>query len=261
MLRAFVICGVILFALWRVYSKKAPDWDERVAENNPSLLSIAEDEGKVVPEPEAVRRWQRSILILQAQKVPYSRQQPLIETVEQSTRRTSEEVARRAMALCAVALRREVSKQESDKFVEQHHIASWFSPKEKEFIENPNPSEDDMIQFSWRYECYWVMLWSLGYVNELEEPRNECDVDYAISILVDRGPEQFIQKATLRSQSELLDATDLLYRYHWAVRDAAINGKETPAGLNGDVVMERLYALNWLVGYGEAEWDDVPTDT
>ena len=27
------------------------------------------------------------------------------------------------------------------------------------------------------------------------------------------------------------------------------------------VVMERHYALNWLIGYSDQEWDDVTTDT
>ena len=32
-------------------------------------------------------------------------------------------------------------------------------------------------------------------------------------------------------------------------------------GLNRGVVMERHYALNWLIGYAGRDWDEVSTDT
>ncbi|HEX6611164.1 MAG TPA: DUF4272 domain-containing protein [Hyphomicrobiaceae bacterium] len=50
-----------------------------------------------------------------------------------------------------------------------------------------------------------------------------------------------------------------MYRYHWAVRDASINGRPSPADLDPGIVMERHHALNWLIGYIDA--DDVTTDT
>ena len=67
--------------------------------------------------------------------------------------------------------------------------------------------------------------------------------------------------ARLRPPAELLDAADLLYRYHWAVRDARIDGRPAPVGLDPSVVVEWHYALNWLIGYGDAAWDEITTDT
>ena len=77
----------------------------------------------------------------------------------------------------------------------------------------------------------------------------------------EKHKEQFISSAKLRTPSEILDQADLIYRYHWAVVDARVNGKEPPAKLDPSVVMERHYALNWLIGYMNQEWDDVSTDT
>jgi hypothetical protein len=34
-----------------------------------------------------------------------------------------------------------------------------------------------------------------------------------------------------------------------------------PAGLHPGVLYERHYALNWLIGYCDQEWDEVTTDT
>ncbi len=68
-------------------------------------------------------------------------------------------------------------------------------------------------------------------------------------------------QAKLRPQAELLDAADLIYRTHWAVRQARLDGEPSPAGLDPGVVHERHYALNWLIGYAGQAWDDMSTDT
>jgi hypothetical protein len=68
-------------------------------------------------------------------------------------------------------------------------------------------------------------------------------------------------KAKLRTMKEILDEADLIYRYHWAVTDARVKGRDAPAGLDGGVVYERHYTLNWLIRYGDQEWDDISTDT
>jgi Domain of unknown function (DUF4272) len=105
------------------------------------------------------------------------------------------------------------------------------------------------------------MLWSLGFIDELPRPDKICDVPSAVSFLRDLGREAFLKKATLRSAREILDAADLIYRYHWATTDARIKNQPAPAGLDPGVFQERHYALNWLVGYSDQEWDDVRTGT
>ena len=82
-----------------------------------------------------------------------------------------------------------------------------------------------------------------------------------MSFLRDRDTAQFIKDAKLRPIGELLDETDLIYRYHWAVVDARLKQKEAPAKLDGGVIQERHYVLNWLVGYMNQAWDDISTDT
>lgn len=79
--------------------------------------------------------------------------------------------------------------------------------------------------------------------------------------LRDLGTEGLRKKARLRPQADILDACDLIYRYHWAVVDARLKNAPAPAGLDSGVVYERHYALNWLVGYMDQDWDDISTDT
>ena len=56
---------------------------------------------------EAQTRRDRSISTLKAEKVPFIEHLPLIETEADSPRRTTEQVANRAMALCIVAVKGE----------------------------------------------------------------------------------------------------------------------------------------------------------
>ncbi|MGN6547434.1 MAG: DUF4272 domain-containing protein [Aureliella sp.] len=211
---------------------------------------------------EAQVRKASSMAILKSEDVPLIEHLPAIESEAESTRRTTEEVATRALALCVVAVKGEGLEQEIvEHIIKDYGLASGFTPNEQKFIKDPNPSQHDRIQFAWRYECYWVMLWALGFIERLGRPDTICDVKQAVMIMQQNGRDGFMKMAKLRPQSEILDAADLIYRYHWAVVDARVNGREAPAGLDGGVVMERHYALNWLIGYMDQDWDDVSTDT
>jgi hypothetical protein len=211
----------------------------------------------------ALERKRRSEAILRREGVPFIAHLPVIEDEETATIRQLEEVAWRTMALNVVAVKGEGLEQERVLgIIEQYNLEHTFTLKEREFIFSGAPSDRDRIQFTWRYECYWVLLWALNYADELGRPDRICDVPRAVSVMVERTAEEFIRGARLRSTSEILDATDLIYRYDWACVDAWLKGKSAPASLDAGVVIERHHALNWLVGYPDnADWDDVSADT
>jgi len=211
---------------------------------------------------EALARRDRSILKLMEEGIPHYADLPVIETEAEAKRRSTEGVAHRAIALCLVAVKGEGLEQEPLlKLVAKYRAEDYFTPKEEVFIHNADPTQHDRVQFAWRYECYWVLLWALGFVDRLSQPREICDVPRAVGILRDLGREGFLKEAKLRSQNEILDAADLIYRYDWAVVDARVNGREAPPGLDPGVVMERHYALNWLIGAEDEDWDDIHTNT
>lgn len=210
----------------------------------------------------ALSRKQKTEVILQKEGVPFISHLPVIENDTTANFRPTEEVAWRAMALCLVALKGEGLEQEQVlRILKQYELEHALTPKERRFIFNDEPSDHDRIQFTWRYECYWVMLWALRYIEDLGRPDHICDVPRAVQIMVRGNSQRFIEGARLRNHSEILDAVDLIYRYDWACVDARLKGEEAPAGLDAGVVMERHHALNWLVGYMDQEWDDVKTDT
>lgn len=211
---------------------------------------------------EGTARKERSEALLRAEGVPLPAGLPAIATQANAQPRQTQAIAYRAMALLVVAAKGSGLDQPTvDKLVEGYGLASRFTPEESRFITNPQPSEEQRIKFSWRYESAWVLLWSLGYVDTLGKPQNVCDVNAAAAIMLKRTPEQFIADAKPRALDEILDQTDRIYRYDWNVVEARMKKTAPPAGLDASVTYERHYALNWLMGYMGQEWDDVNTDT
>lgn len=214
------------------------------------------------PSTEAIARRDRSVSRLRAEGVPTNAHLPFIEDSTQAKRRSTAEVAERAMAVCIVALKGEGLEQTwVDDAAKKYGADRYFSPKERAFVRDTNPTQQDRIQFSWRYECLWVLLWALGYVDELGRPDAPCDVARAVKILHERDAARFVAEASMRPLTEILDEADLIYRYDWAVVAARLKRQPAPTGLVGGVVQERHYVLNWLMGYMEQEWDEISTDT
>ncbi|ULR47176.1 DUF4272 domain-containing protein [Rhizobium sp. K102] len=210
---------------------------------------------------EAQARKARSIAQLQSEGVPTIDHLPTIEA-ESDSRRDNKAVVQRAIALAIVAVKGETGDHAMGQtLIRQFDAASFLTPKERAFMDDPDPSQQDRVNFTWRYEGVHVMLWALGITPELERPDHICDVPFIANTLRELGTDGLMRRAKLRPQKDLLDAADLIYRYDWAVVNARLKGEEPPAGLNKGVVYERHYALNWLIGYMDQDWDDISTDT
>lgn len=194
--------------------------------------------------------------------IPINRWLPLVEAEDEVRIRDAKDVARRAAVLYEVATVGHGGDREAIRtFLEAENLWESVTPHEKILFEKDHPPKQAMIDASWRAEALWVLLWALGKVEKLDLPKEPCDADHIHRVMPNREEvAEFINSATLRPKSEILDETDRIYRIHWAVRDAQINGKLIPPGLNGSVVIERHYTLNWLTWYAD-EWDDITTDT
>ncbi len=204
----------------------------------------------------------RSEALLRARGVPINDWLPVIGEGDDDKRlRTPREVAERAVALYAVSVGAAPEEHENAvAFLRERGLWEAASPKERAFLLNPQPKEQEVIDFTWRYQALHVLLWALGHVEALPFPDETCDLplqEFVLGIPI----EDFLGRAALRPVDEILDATDLIYRCHWAVVEALLHGEEPAAGLEPGVVYERHYALNWLTRYGDAGWDNVPTNT
>ncbi|MEI7025168.1 DUF4272 domain-containing protein [Paenibacillus sp. y28] len=216
-------------------------------------------------------RKNKTVQLLRSQGIPVNEHLPAIVGTEDAVIRSKEGIAQRAVALGIVSLyagsladngdiqqEQEYTRQD----IAQYGSLSFFTSQELRFLQSDSPDRADIIQFVWRYEGFWVLLWALGYVQELDFPAEMCDAQAAIRLLQQAGDyKTFCEQAVVRSTEEILDEADLIYRYHWACVNGRLNNQPSPGGLNDGVVAERHRALNWLIRYLSAEWDDVRTDT
>lgn len=219
-----------------------------------------------VPAAEDRLRKEKSIRILKARSIPYLDQLDGIVQA-QAKQRTVEEIAGRATALLAVSVVGE-SLCNGDSYIEANHYVNileerfgaydYLSLLENAFLENENSTEVERVQMSWRYECCAVMLWALGY-SDLPYPNKICDVSEVTKIILNQPNfAALVRDSKPLAFETILDQADLTLRYNWACVDSRYNQKDVPADLDCGVVVERLQALNWLIGaHDRADWDQI----
>jgi hypothetical protein len=208
-------------------------------------------------------RKKRTNEFLKDLKVPTLEHLPLVEDFNEAKFRNDREVAERCIILYGIifVVHGEVSGDEMTKYLKDFGLWDKVSPDERSFLGNENPSDHDRVTHSWKIEGLNVLLWSLNKFNDLELPINMCDFDHIQDLPnLNNDPTEWIEKSRLRSKEEILNQVDLIYRIHWATRDAELNNKKIPGNFHPGIVFERHYALNWLVMYAD-EWDDITTDT
>lgn len=212
------------------------------------------------PTAEQLDRRARSVARLTREGVPVLESLPVIETEAETHFRTRDEIVDRAVALLVVASRGAGDPPEHVADLEQRFQAvSRYSPDERAFMLGLTP--DQAVAMSWRFEALLVLAWAIGLVDALPSPASPTDGRVVLAAFEGHTLESLRARATVRTGAELLDAADLFYRYDWAVVDARVRGVPPPAAVSPDVIMEWHHAINWLIGYQGAAWDDVPTDT
>ncbi len=248
------------------------DFDIYLPKLGPDLSEIYDD----IPAENLERR-NRSREVLKKYGIHIPPLYPFIESEAEAVIRTPEEIAKRAFALMAVALYSEcmvgdgLSPEEAWDFIRARTEdfgandpdAGFFSPKEWEYLHDPDSTELQRINGTWQYENLYVMEWALGLVDTLDFPDHYCDVPLTVRLLKKCScVEDILAISKPRSAAELLDACDLIFCLDWACVDARLYQFAAPAGMDGGVVQERHKSLNWLIGYGDSNpWDEVTTDT
>lgn len=203
--------------------------------------------------------------ILEEKSIKINKHLPYIESEDEVVIRRPKEIAERVtvLAMTNLVAFNNLSGEEAGDYLKKYNLWDLVTPDEKDFL--ANPTEQRKSHESWKCECIWVLMWALNKVGDLGFPDELCslndiaDEDYPVS--PEKDPNDFINSITeTRNKLEILALNDLYYRLDWACVDARINGTDMTA-VHPGVVYERHYALNWLINYNEAEWDDVTCDT
>ncbi|MFC7772987.1 DUF4272 domain-containing protein [Flavobacterium sp. GCM10027622] len=212
----------------------------------------------------AYQRKKQNESYLKALNIPILEHLPYIEEESDVRLRSAQEIAERILVLVYLGFASEIEDERENviAFLKSNSLWEKVSPEEKELFEKEVLTEQEIINIFWRSEAIWMLLWTICKVDKLKLPTEQIEIEDIVS----RIPELFsdskayIENAIIRPTSELLDASDLTYRLHWATRDASLNNQPMPANLILSVIMERHYAINWVTFYGE-EWDEIGTDT
>ncbi|MBE9608014.1 DUF4272 domain-containing protein [Chitinilyticum piscinae] len=259
------------FSAWAARSNVVcylPDGSVRDAALRVLLAAGGDDADARLPYPDSA--WQRkrqSDAILAEEGVHVPAHLPPVLAEEELLLRPAGEVLRRAAALFAVAVRAESLAMGRpipvDELAERLPLAAAaLSPAEVDFWHDPAPQEQAVVNACWRYEALRVLVWALRLSPApLSRPDAICDVSALAQCLFGLNWEEALAQAELRPAAEILDQLDRHFRYHWACRQARQQQREPDGGLLPGVVMERHHALNWLVQFLGAQWDEVDTPT
>jgi hypothetical protein len=234
-------------------------------------VRVASSDGSAEPEaavPFPAAAWQRKAAteaLLAARGLRPASTLPPVAAEPELRLRTAAEAGHRAIALLAVAIRAESLASGNALPVEELErkltgLRDALSPQEAAFLRNEAPSLGELPQFSWRYESLRTLEWALGLA-DLPWPDQPCDAAPVARALLERVDDAAGGELSLRPAAEMLDALDLCYRLHWLVRQARLDGKPLPAGVDPGVVSERHHALNWLTCFENAGWDETDTPT
>lgn len=185
---------------------------------------------------------------------------PPLVSEDELVLRDRDEAIGRARALLVVALRAESvasgESMSSEMLLSKVPLAeTYLSPKELAFLAKEQPGKQEYAQYLWRYESLYVLAWALGLVEELPFPDAPCEAAALVAKVIE------MKSPAMRAAGEILDALDSTYRIHWHVRQQRLKKQGATPGVDPDVVMERHHALNWLVRFQHAGWDEVDTPT
>lgn len=199
-----------------------------------------------------------SIEILKSQGVPYIDHLPLRYETDEVTPREKDEVIARAICsyaaiICACSIRDEgkladEGKQGARDFLTNRYGCIDKLTRMERRVTQGEASRDEAVNMGWKYES----LWAMGLVEELSFPSEICDCAFVMDTF---SGGDFSARVKLRDTDEILQALDLIYRYHWACVNARVHGSDC-AGFDEEVVMERRGGLEWMCCKG-AENDNL----
>lgn len=242
----------------------------------PDMAVLLDAEGATDPsatlpyQPDAIERRQRTLQLLDGLELrPPMSIPPAIGEAELDLR-APDEVLRRALALFYVAARGQAHGTASEPIPagqrDDNPIGfASLTESERALLDGGGADEGAFAAITWRYEAANALLWALGFQGaNVAHSDRMIDVDALWgSVSGVAQPGAATVTAQFRPATEILDALDRTWLEHWIVRQAQAKDIAI-AQPNGDVVMERHVALNWLTNFQNdfgTAWDEIDTPT
>jgi len=174
--------------------------------------------------------------------------------------RTVQDIKTRVFILTIIikAAFNEITPDEALTHLRTYNMERFLTENERWFLQNA--IEVDKINETWKSECVYLLLWSLGIIDEMKD-YSHCNWDTIDRAFLNiySGPDVFLKNdiIKLRSDSEIIEMLDVYSRLDYLCDWCKINNLERP--VDSAVVYERRYALIWLTQ--ECEWDDIECES
>jgi hypothetical protein len=211
----------------------------------------------------AQERKEKTEIYLKELDIPFNFGLPPIEEEDEAIIRTGTDIAKRIFILVYLGVYSEDGdRNEIIDFFKSEKLWDSVSEYEKKLLAKKKLTEKDKINISWQSECIYLMLWAINKIDNLDLPIDQCNIGDMLDLLPNAfdSTKDFIHNATVRPTAEILDKSDLIYRLHWAAREADSKDEDIPGDIDTGIIQEWHYAINWITYYDE-NWDDILTDT
>jgi Domain of unknown function (DUF4272) len=116
----------------------------------------------------------------------------------------------RALALALVALRGQgITQAEGFAFADAYEVWDHLTLPEHDFVLEPEPTGDELIQFAWCFERLWVVEWALNAVRYVGFPDMAVDTAKASEACIRQLATVSASELEFRPLKELLDLADV----------------------------------------------------
>jgi hypothetical protein len=198
---------------------------------------------------------------LRSRGVPVNPHLPFTESPEELSVATPQQVAWRVCVLSGLVAR--ACRAPRDLVVRYFEAGGLFehaSESEAEVVRAESLTPEQTAQFQWQVEGLWELAWVLCLIPRPDHFKT-CGNELVTLVPKPGAPVgDFVERAQMRPTDELLAEADMLYRLHWAVREASLHRQRIPTGLPYNVTEERMRAINWVL-LSDVSWEDTDTST
>ena len=149
------------------------------------------------------------------------------------------------------------------------HEGLWekVSPDEKNYLTDPSPDQQVLINLSWRIEGAMTLAWCLNKVDTLpriDQQDNEAELEAFQEIMPGFGEslQPFLSNLQYRSLDEIYEENLLNELATAYFRDLLFSGNKDTTSINRSMSFERHRTLNWLRSFMQITgWDETDTST
>lgn len=167
--------------------------------------------------------------------------------------RGCEEIVQRAIALYIIGTyadnllqhssARDDARKFAQKFINRYGADRFFSAMERAFLECERPAQADVGFMCWRWESLHLLLWALGFIDEIGLPTQPCDVFVCNRPFArHRTTDAFAAAARMRSADEIAQKMEQIAADSVACDEGVLSGWRS--------------ALTWILDV-ESDWDAI----